>query len=249
MKSIGRTVNGPRGPVMGALVGRELHDDGTFSDKVFAPGYGEFFTAHEGRRRGACPCGAYRCDRGIGAARADDDPERRRRRLRRSFVEALAGGLRDRRPRVGRVGGVSCARRAAEAHRPDRRRPRGPRASGAARATPRPRNAALDLAQATLDLELRHLPPARIDRARFDLWLRQVVIDAASRDRAAVSGDVAVLEWIRDRFAHTLDSVAVTWIDAQLEQLREHVIDRKLADASATAAGLRKVLAAAPSRG
>ncbi|MEJ7566759.1 MAG: hypothetical protein WKF41_00705 [Gaiellaceae bacterium] len=39
-KSIGRTVNGPRGPVMGALVGRELHDGGTFSDKVFAPGYG-----------------------------------------------------------------------------------------------------------------------------------------------------------------------------------------------------------------
>jgi len=54
----------------------------------------------------------------------------------------------------------------------------------AARATPRTRNAALDLAQATLDLELRHLPPARIDRARFDLWLRQVVIDAAARDRA-----------------------------------------------------------------
>jgi hypothetical protein len=29
-------------------VGKELHDDGTYSDKVFAPGYGEFFTAHGG---------------------------------------------------------------------------------------------------------------------------------------------------------------------------------------------------------
>ncbi|MEJ7566757.1 MAG: hypothetical protein WKF41_00695 [Gaiellaceae bacterium] len=64
-----------------------------------------------------------------------------------------------------------------------------------------------------------------------------------------VSGDVAVVEWIRDRFAHTHDSVVVTRIDAQLEQLREHVIDRNLADASDTAAGLRKVLVAAPSRG
>jgi hypothetical protein len=48
VKTIGKTVDGPRGRVAGALVGRELHDDGTFSDKLFAPGYGEFYTAHEG---------------------------------------------------------------------------------------------------------------------------------------------------------------------------------------------------------
>jgi hypothetical protein len=48
VKAIAKTVDGPRGPVPGAKVGRELHDDGTFSDKVFAPGYGEFYTAHEG---------------------------------------------------------------------------------------------------------------------------------------------------------------------------------------------------------
>ena len=30
------------------MVARELHDDGTYSNKVFAPGYGEFFTAHGG---------------------------------------------------------------------------------------------------------------------------------------------------------------------------------------------------------
>ena len=27
---------------------RELHDDGSFEEKVFAPGYGEFFTASGG---------------------------------------------------------------------------------------------------------------------------------------------------------------------------------------------------------
>ncbi len=49
VKAVDKTMAaGPRGAVRGALVGRELHDDGTFSDKVFAPGYGEFFTAHEG---------------------------------------------------------------------------------------------------------------------------------------------------------------------------------------------------------
>ncbi len=48
VKIIGETVDGPRGPVAGAMVGEELHDDGSFSDKVFAPGYGEFYSAHEG---------------------------------------------------------------------------------------------------------------------------------------------------------------------------------------------------------
>ncbi len=48
VKATGRTVKGPRGPVAGAMVARELHDDGTFSDKVFAPGYGEFYSGHEG---------------------------------------------------------------------------------------------------------------------------------------------------------------------------------------------------------
>ena len=48
IKRINKTVAGPAGPVQGAMVARELHDDGTYSDKVFAPGYGEFYTAHEG---------------------------------------------------------------------------------------------------------------------------------------------------------------------------------------------------------
>ena len=48
IKRVDKTVDGPAGPVEGAMVARELHDDGTHSDKVFAPGYGEFYTAHQG---------------------------------------------------------------------------------------------------------------------------------------------------------------------------------------------------------
>ncbi|MGI8460203.1 MAG: hypothetical protein ACR2OC_01005 [Solirubrobacterales bacterium] len=46
IKTVDKTVEGPSGPVEGAMVARELHDDGTYSDKVFAPGYGEFFSGH-----------------------------------------------------------------------------------------------------------------------------------------------------------------------------------------------------------
>ncbi|MDQ3724163.1 MAG: hypothetical protein M3376_14125 [Actinomycetota bacterium] len=48
IKTTDKTVDGPTGPVKGAMVGSELHDDGTHSEKVFAPGYGEFFSAHDG---------------------------------------------------------------------------------------------------------------------------------------------------------------------------------------------------------
>src|SRR4029453_12708142 len=36
--------HGPVGPIPGGMVGQELHMDGSTERKLFAPGYGEFFT-------------------------------------------------------------------------------------------------------------------------------------------------------------------------------------------------------------
>jgi len=44
VESIDRTLPGPVGPIPGGMVGQELHMDGTTEYKLFAPGYGEFFT-------------------------------------------------------------------------------------------------------------------------------------------------------------------------------------------------------------
>jgi len=99
--------------------------------------------------------------------------------------------------------------------------------------------------QAALDLKLRFRPPAEIDRARFDRWARRVGVDARRSHHAAVAGDVATLEWIRDRIAHTLDTVSVTRIDTRLQQLRAGAGDGRLASAARTAKALRRVLAGA----
>jgi hypothetical protein len=48
VKTVGKTVPGPIGPVEGAMVARELHSDGTTEDKIFAPSYGEFRTSGGG---------------------------------------------------------------------------------------------------------------------------------------------------------------------------------------------------------
>ncbi|MGH3066129.1 MAG: hypothetical protein ACRDOF_07460, partial [Gaiellaceae bacterium] len=48
VKSVDRTVRGPHGPVTGAIIVSELHQDGSREKKTFAPGYGEFFTGSGG---------------------------------------------------------------------------------------------------------------------------------------------------------------------------------------------------------
>jgi hypothetical protein len=103
--------------------------------------------------------------------------------------------------------------------------------------------------QAALDLELRYRPPAEVDRARFDLWARQARVDAVAGRRSTLAGDVAALEWIRDRFAHALDGVALARIDTRLEQLRTNVADRELGAVMRTAAALRRALRQAPVTG
>ena len=243
VKTVGRTVSGPRGPVAGAMVGRELHDDGTFSDKVFAPGYGEFSSAHEGDLEAlalAVPIDAV----------PGPTPQALQRLSRGADHVFRTATSRRWRSLSATVRGMRAAWRSHRAHGVPRRlvAPTNRALKGLARAVKRrhprsARNATLDVTQAALDLQLRYRPAVEIDRARFDLWARQVRVDAAARRHAAVSGDVAALEWIRDRIVHKLGPVAVTRIDTRLEQLRADVADRRLAAAAKTAAALRKVLA------
>ena len=239
---VGKTVDGPRGRVPGAMVGRELHDDGTFSDKVFAPGYGEFFTAHDGDVEAlavALPADALSAP--LPAAL---------KRLERAALAAFRAAGR------GRFGAAArAARAAAGAWREQSTAGVPPRLAAptrralaelarAARSGRRRqvRHAALDLTQAALDLELRYRPPAAIDRARFELWARQVMVDARAGRLAAVSGDVATLEWIRDRIAHTLDPVTRTRLDTRLERLRGNVADREPAAAIGGARALLRIV-------
>ncbi|MDP9227744.1 MAG: hypothetical protein M3M99_01680 [Actinomycetota bacterium] len=104
--------------------------------------------------------------------------------------------------------------------------------------------AAIDVAQSTLDLKLRHQPQAEIDLARFELWTRQILVDAAAGVQGGVSGDIATIKWIRDRFAPSLEPADLTTIDVHLGALGESVIDQDIDAATEEAASLRATLAA-----
>ena len=245
IKRINKTVDGPTGPVEGAMIARELHDDGTYSDKVFAPGYGEFFSGHGSEVEAmalAVPTDA------LGGP---VPPEL-------EALSAAANKLLD--PVVsGNWSSAAAAEKAAagawgryqQSEVPPRLAAEMDRAlktlGGAIDAHDQEQagNAAIDVAQSTLDLELRYRPQTEIDLARFELWARQILVHGAAGDMGGVNGDVATLDWVRDRFAHTVEPADMTRIDTHLEVLREAVVDADLEAAADEAPRLLMAIEAA----
>jgi hypothetical protein len=244
VKSTGTTVPGPRGPVRGAIVAQELHSDGTHEDKLFAPGYGEFRTAGGGdlealalavptdataapppRALQALTIGAVAI---LESARIEDweSAAATLRRVTAAWREVRSGELP---PLIAARlrSTVPALARAVSARRP-------------ARAT----QAAIDVWQCALDLELRYRPASEIDRRRFELWTQQLRMHAGANDLAGVTGDVAVLEWIRDRFAQSLAPGRRRELDLGLRALRTASDAKNLPAAADQAARLASVLRA-----
>jgi hypothetical protein len=236
VKSVGKTVAGPRGPVEGGMIAKELHADRTSEDKIFAPGYGEFRTAGGGDLEAlalAVPTDALpgpmpaelaslaeSAEGILEAARVEDwegasatimHMNAAWKTLRAANAPPMiAARLSD---------GLDALTRSVKAHK-----------------SARTAQKAIDVAQSILDLELRYRPPAEIDGARFYLWTQQLRVHAAAKDVTGVTGDVAVLEWFRDRIAHTLDLAGRSEIDSRLRALRTATDARNLPAAADHAA-------------
>jgi len=238
IKSTGETVPGPRGPVTGALLADEFHADGTTDHKVYAPGYGEFRTTGSGDLEAlalAAPTDAH------PGAPPDD-------------LDALSLGangilesarIRDWPTATGTLSRMESAWKAMQARTPPPLIARQlddamGRLAPAVRAhkAAAVEQAAVDVAQPVLDLELQYRPPAEIDAARFELHAQQLRLDAAAHDLAGVTGGVATLEWMRDRFAASLSPAGRADIDTRLAALRSASDAKNLVAAADHAARL-----------
>ena len=237
VRSVSDTVPGPRGPVTGAMIASELHSDGTREDKLFAPGYGEFRTAGGGDLEAlalAVPTDAGEqsmpAQLRVLAAGSEGVLEAARlgnwenaafsmRRMNAAWNTLQAG---NQPPRIAHRLSATLAS-LTKSVRARKRRPA--------------EQDAIDVSRSVLDLQLQYRPSARIDAARFYLWTQQLRVDAAAGDLAGVTGDVAVLEWIRDRIAASLGS-ARGEIDARLVELRGATDARNLPAAADHAARL-----------
>jgi hypothetical protein len=244
VKAVDQTVPGPHGPVDGAMVSEELHQDGSFEEKIFAPGYGEFFTGSGNnvealalavptdRLPGPVPAELKALSN--GADRISAAVKSKNYKAASAAAEEMTAAWKT----YKETGEVAARLRA-----PMKRALKGLTSATGSRNAIKSRRSALAVADASLDLQLQYLPPIEVDIARFDLWARRVVVDAAAGDSAGIFGDVAVLEWIRDRIAHGLDDVTRTRLDVQLLELRNNANDEDAKAAAVTARALRKILA------
>jgi hypothetical protein len=247
VKSVGQELQGPLGPADGGIVVEELHMDGNLEDKTFAPGYGEFYTSGGGDTEALAM--AVPTDAASGPVPAE---------LETLAVGALevfaAAGSADWAAASAAVERMTAAW---EAHSTSEvpamveplmtRSLEGLSRAVAARDVPGARQAAIDTARWSLDLQLRHRLASEIDMARFDLWLAQLQVDAAAGDVAAVNGDFFTLDYIRDRIEHTLRGADRTRVNTELETLYEAV--GVVADGHSPQAVSRDLTAAADAAG
>jgi hypothetical protein len=243
VRSVGETVHGPLGLVEGAITTEELHMDGTHENKVFAPGYGEFLTDGGGELEAvalAVPTDAL----------AEAVPAETETLLSGAMTIFDAAQSQDWNAASATMDTMLAAWETYQSA--DLPRMLDARMSWAlvelvagveARQPVEASQAAINVARASLDFQLRHRPVVDVDRALFNLWAAQVLVDVAADDPAGVAADVTSLEWVWDRFAHTLDSAAASSLETLLGDLRSAADDEDLAAASATAEQLRGSLA------
>jgi hypothetical protein len=242
VKAVDKTLDGPLGPVKGGLVAEELHMDGTTEEKLFAPGYGEFYTS-DGSDVEALAL-AVPTDAASGPQPAELAT------LSSGALDTFdAAHARDWKAASSTVEKMTAAWKTYEAGEvPKLIEPRMTEALAAlaravdARDAAQAQQAAIDTAQSSLDLQLRYRPPVEIDLARFDLWAAQLTLDASAGDAGAVGGDVFTIGYIRDRILNTLDGTDVVRVDTEVQKLQVAAADHDLAAATDAAERLRDTL-------
>jgi hypothetical protein len=236
--------DGPLGPIRGSLLARELHSDGATEQKTFAPGYGEAFTNSHGDTEALAL--AVPTDGLQGPVPADLTM------LTSSAMQVFdAAGGKNWQVAAETMRATNAAwQKFSNTAMPSSVKPILDKAIADLQAAvgrqdmQSARQAAIETARWSLDLQLRHRPVAEVDLARFDLWAAQVLVDCAAKNFGAVNGDMFALTLIRDRILTALDADVAQNLNIQLGELMAATGDQKLVPARKAAEKLRTVIAA-----
>jgi hypothetical protein len=244
VQSVSETLDGPLGPIEGGMLASELHMDGATEDKIFAPGYGEFYTSGGGDVEALAL--AVPTDAGSGSV------PRQLTTLSDgglSVIDAAASG--DWKAASATVSDMVAAWNTINtADVPRRVEPVMQKAvdtlasAVAARNETRARNAAIETARLSYDLQLRYRPVTEIDLARMDLWAAQLIVDEGAGDTAGVGADAFALDYVRDRIRAALDAPALERVNIELGTIQVAIADGEPDAAARAASRLRATIAA-----
>jgi hypothetical protein len=243
VKSVGESLDGPLGPIEGGMLASELHADGTTEDKIFAPGYGEFFTSGGGDVEAlamAVPTDAASgsmppelTTMSHGALSALDAAGSGHWGLASTAVSDVVAAW--------KTYGAGDVPRLVE---PLMKRTLHRFAAAVdARSSAGASNAAIETARLAYDLQLRYRPVTEVDLARLDLWAAQLIVDEAAGDTDAIAADQFALDYVRDRIRAALDEVTLARVNTELGEIQVAVVDEEPAAAAEAAARLRGTLA------
>lgn len=252
VQATGLTLAGPRGAIGGAIKTREDLLDGSTEEKTFAPGYVE----HTAR----VPFGSANPEELVGIAIAVptdkvDDPQPRELADLATAAGTIFTAVRSSDWTAASQQHATITR-LWEAHRATLGEQvpklvtqmgnvhKGLTDAVAAKDRTAAMQAAVRVARATADLQLRFEPVAMIDRGRLGAWAGQVLVDVEAKDAVGVREDAAVLDAIWARMRHSVAGTAgEATIDAELSALRAAAKDKRLEAASAAADKVRAALA------
>jgi hypothetical protein len=243
VESVSEGVDGPLGPIEGGLLASELHMDGSTEDKLFAPGYGEFSTSGGGDIEALAL-----------AVPTDAASESVPSELTSLSDGALSvfdvAGSGSWKPASTTVSDMEAAWKTYGAEDvPRLLEPLMDRALEAlaaavdARSSARARNAAIEAARLSFDLQLRYRPVTEIDLARLDLWAAQLLVDEAAGNTDGVAADAFAMDYVRDRIWAALDESDLTRVNTELGEIQIAVVDEEPAAAAEAAGRLRDILA------
>jgi hypothetical protein len=229
---VNQTLDGPNGPVHGAIVVDELGSTGGHSSKTLAPGYGEFLTTNQSELEAVAvvsptnslPGGVPLAIRKIVTAATGeleyvrgedwDTATATADRIQRQFDLVLAT---QQPPRV--TAALSTAVQSLK---------NAVRAKNVNRAETQ----AVNIAQSAIDLEARYLGHEDIEIARFHNHVQRLRVHAAADDPGGVAGEVASLEWIAERFRGQIGASAQGALDTGTRDLRGTSDDENAAAAA-----------------
>lgn len=242
VKDVNVTVQGPKGPIEGAMVAQQLHMDGSYSNKTFVPGYGEFVTI-TGTELEALALAVP-----LDAVPGPTPPELDTLTNGASsiFDLAQAGDWTSAATTLDSMVTAWNTHQAGDV--PIMLESQMSTVLNTlvgavnAQQTIEARLAAMNTAQAALDLQLQYRPPAEIDLARFKFLAQQVIVDVERQEPGAVKSDAILLGLIRDRMVHTLDGAVAAEINILIEELQVAANNEDGEAASLTAEALIKAL-------
>ena len=243
VRSTDETLDGPLGPIQGGMLADELHSDGKTEQKVFAPGYGEFYTAGGGDVEALAL--AVPTDAATKPLPAELTT------LSSGALEIFDGAG------SGDWAAASATLRAMEAawqayRTGDVPRLIEPRMNEAlevlaravqSRQMAEARTAAIQAARSSFDLQLPYRPEAEVDLARMGLWTAQLLVDEAAGDADGVGADAFALDYDRDRIRDAVDARDLVRINTEIGTIQVAVVEGELAGAAAAAERLRVTLA------